>query len=47
MRLALVANDEDVQKIIVRYINTSLELDTTWEIKLFNCIEDARDWTSS
>jgi hypothetical protein len=47
MKGALVANDKYARKLIQRYIDTSLTIDNTWELKLFNNIEDARNWISS
>lgn len=47
MKGALVANNKHVQKRIQRYIETSIEFESTWDLKLFENLEAARLWLSS
>jgi hypothetical protein len=44
---ALIANDESVRKIIKRYIKTSERLKSSWDLKMFDTIKQARDWLSN
>lgn len=44
---ALIATDKAVQRIIELYIYKSVEMESSWELKLFNHISDARRWILS
>ena len=41
---ALIGEDEKVRLVIKRYIETSSKLNSSWELKLFSNLFEARQW---
>jgi hypothetical protein len=44
---ALIAKTESVKLVVQRYIKTSIELGSSWEFKMFDSLEQAREWLAS
>jgi len=47
MKGAMVANDPAILKLMAVYIEISIELESSWQLKIFKNLEDARRWISS
>ena len=43
---ALISNDEKVRAIMNIYIEVSSKIENPWELRIFNKLEDAREWVS-
>ena len=41
---ALIANNQEVRAVVERYITTSTKLRTSWNLRLFTSLDEARDW---
>ncbi len=44
IKLAFVIRKEEIYRKIQKYIEISRKLDTNWEFRIFDNIEDARSW---
>ena len=41
---ALIADNQQVKGVVERYIETSTKLKTSWDLRIFSSIVDARGW---
>ena len=46
IKAAFIATDANILRVIKLYIRISMALESTWEFKIFDNIEDARQWVS-
>jgi len=44
---AMIAKDKNIQKRIKRYLEVSMEFESTWQLRVFENLEEARQWVSS
>ncbi len=46
IKVAMVAKKGDVMETFMKYLKVSWAINTSWEIRIFNSLESARDWLS-
>ena len=44
VKVAMVSGDKEVRKVFMDYIKISWAINTSWEIRIFDGIEAAREW---
>ncbi len=47
LKLALVGTDPNLRKIFEYYVNRSMQIESTWQFKIFNRLIDAENWVNS
>lgn len=47
VKVAMVARDREIQDIFMNYIKISWAINTSWEIRVFDTLEAAREWLNS
>lgn len=43
---AIIATDPGIKNLMEVYIETSMEFESSWQVKIFDNIKDARQWVS-
>ncbi|MEN8250438.1 MAG: hypothetical protein ABFS32_16000 [Bacteroidota bacterium] len=46
IQVALVATDKNIRELCKKYIEVFSQSNTTWKVRLFYSLNDARDWVS-
>jgi len=44
---AMITSDENTRSLMELYIQTSKEFGSSWQLQIFDCLEEARRWISS
>lgn len=44
VKVAMVTHDKEVRKVFMDYIKISWAINTSWEIRVFDTLEAAREW---